>query len=176
MPKDDRQNSNVPKQLVILDTNVFDYFSKGKYADGIIANLKEATNAGFGLGISDYSFFELVDGANTNREKACLDSIGNMQRFFVSQEVLIAAGHLGTLYNEEGYNINDDGDKIIGATAILTNSLVYTFNGTDYPRPFFEEVASRVVFYEQNNHKQCLVAYFLKPSYIVINNKFEHRK
>jgi predicted nucleic acid-binding protein len=165
-----------PKNFyVLLDSNVIQHFANEELGLEILANLGEAYQAGYKPAISDFTFLELLDGSSVEKEVERINALKNVKRFYVRKDVLIAAGHLGSIYLEDGFQIKDIGDKIIGATALLSNSLIYTFNGRDFPRPFFNEVAVREVRYAINGEPKMMVAYFISPNFEYIGSKYQER-
>jgi predicted nucleic acid-binding protein len=169
-------NADKNKSYVILDTNIIQYFSNKDLAKSISDTLTEVVESGYDIAISNYTFFESIDGANRDTEVRRVEVIGKFARFSVTKSILIAAAHLGCLYNLESINYVDIGDKIIGATALLRNSLIFTANGRDYPRPFFSEITQKeIISKNKKGVGSLLTFYFLKPNIEYIETKFKER-
>lgn len=164
-------------QYVIIDSDVIDRFSKDPLGigDGIYKDLSSAIEAKYSLAYSEVTLFELMDEIPPEDEQRVFDELNGIIPFPVTKEVLSAAGRVGHLYKLDKHPIRDVGDKIIAATAILTNSLVYTLNGRDYPRPFFGKVAHRIIEYEHKDQVKSQVAYFLEPNLNVLDKKINER-
>lgn len=161
-----------PTLYVIIDTNIFQHYAHKDLADQIISNLQEALTAGYQLALSDITFYEVIDGASPEKEAERLGAIGKIKRFPVNKSVLIAAGHMGKLYKDDQCEGANTGDKIIAATSVLTGSMIYTTNARDFPRPFFNEVASRILTYEEKRTQKVIKATFLKPDGAFISKSF----
>ncbi len=131
------------KHYVILDTCIIQHLGDKELAECIINDLKEAATAGYDIAISDFTFFELLNGATVEKEQERINALAGISRYYVKKDILIAAAHLGCLYQQDGTDA-DTGDKIIGATSLIFNSIIYTTNGRDFPRPFFNEVAKSI--------------------------------
>ena len=163
------------KQYVILDTCIIQYFGDKELAACILNDLREAQVAGYDFAISDFTFFELLDGASLEKEKQRIAALGGLSRYFVKKDILIVAAHLGCLYQQDSAHA-DIGDKIIAATSILFNSIIYTTNGRDYPRPFFNEIAKRYLKkHSKNGIETTIASYFLIPDQSYINAKYLER-
>jgi len=169
--------TQTPSRYIILDTCIFQHFADKALGLAAINALSEPIQAGYGISISDFSFFELLDGASLEKEAERINSVGKTRRFWVKKQVLVTAAHLGCLYTKDG--IPDKqigaGDKIIGATALLTNSIIYTTNGRDFPRPFFIELASVPLWYKKNDQDVCVMSYYLEPNTPYIVEKYNER-
>lgn len=166
------------KKYVIIDTNIFQYFSRSKeLSNGILDYVQEAIKEGYDLAMSDISIFELLDGSTLDREKEALSAIAGLPRIFVTKSILIAAAHLGCLYNEDGLSPDQISlaDKVIGASAVLTNSLILTGNIRDFPEPFFSKVAYKDLKYSKKRFDAYQVIAFMKPEFGVIGKRHETR-
>lgn len=163
------------RSYVIVDTNVFQNFANTEIAEHILDHMKEAIDAGYSLSISEFTLFETIDGATTKKERERLEAIGSLKRFRVNKSTLFTAAHLGCLYQDDKHTISDVGDKIIAATALLTNSMIYTFNARDFPVPFFTIEAERVVRYKNNGVGSFLACHFIKPNTQLILEKYKYR-
>lgn len=58
----------------------------------------------------------------------------------------------------------EDGDKIIAASALLSNSVILTANAVDFPAPFFKEVERQyITFAMKRERTRTIVVYLLQP-------------
>lgn len=178
-------SSNQSQRFVILDSNVIQHLDNKGLAEGIIADLQDALNAGYKLAISDFTYFEVINGADLQNESVRVTTMEKFTNFQVEQKVLIAAGHLGCLYNDnenlmgDKLTIKDKGDLIIAATAIMTGSLIYTFNGRHFPLPYFNIVTNGKRKHEYKRNRKgdeaVMISYFLEPDLNLISEMHERR-
>ncbi len=170
---------NKPLRYIILDTCIFQHFANESLAVQMLGILQDAKTKGYGLALSQYSLIELVDNASIENESKRMAAIKGIKHFKVKQSVLLIAGHLGCLYKEDGMEEKQQperGDKIIGATAFLYESLIYTTNGRDYPQPFFKEIARQTFLYKTDSGRDAsVVGYFIEPDKETIINKYANR-
>jgi predicted nucleic acid-binding protein len=167
-----------PSRYIILDTNIFQHFGNETLANKIIENLRYAVSQGYGLAMSQYSLIELVDNASVETEQRRINAIKGVKHFKVKQSTLIAAGHLGSLYKEDGMEEKQQperGDKIIGATAVLNNCVIYTTNGKDFPPPYFKEIARHYLPYTKAGRDVAIMGYFLEPDLKAIEDRNNSR-
>lgn len=164
--------AKINQQYVILDTCIIQHFGETELAECILKDLRDTASAGYGLAISDFTYFELLDGASIEKEQQRIEALAGLSRYFVKKETLITAAHLGCLYQQDSASA-DIGDKIIAATSLLSNSIIYTTNGRDFPRPFYDEVSKRYLKYHKNGAEIVLPSYFFKPdiNYIIVKYK-----
>jgi len=166
------------KSYVIIDSNIFQYLNNPEASKEINKELTIALRAGYHPSLSDISFFELINGASPQNEKKRIKVMRKMKRFYVKKKVLIAAAHLGCLYKDEdgvGNKCGDIGDMIIAGTSLLTNSIIYTANGRDFPRPFFNEIYKGLIHYKKKDTSIFLPTYFLKPDITLIVQRYTKR-
>jgi predicted nucleic acid-binding protein len=156
---------NKSQRYLLLDTNIISRFSNENFGEKVIAILREAAGYGYGVAISDLTYFELLNEASPETEVKMVSVLNGITRFYVKKDILIAAGHLGSFYKEHRLPPDqfDQGDKIIAATAILHNCVVFTLNGRDFPQPFFKEIDRRMLDYQSREYPVCVPAYFLEP-------------
>lgn len=178
----DENTTNQPStQDVILDTCILQYIGNNKILGGMLAYLLDLVKRGFGLAISEISYFELLSGATIKQEKNAVDLLDKFTRYLVDLRVLVAASQLSTLYfhqcRSEERSVQDISlqDKVIASTAILTGSLILTANINDFPRPFFQEAEEKPIFYKHRNKMQMLVLQLLRPNQVVIQQRFQER-
>lgn len=167
-----------PLRYIVLDTNIFQHLGNDSLAIEIIKVLKEAKEKNYGLALSQYSILELVDTANIDIEKRRLNVISGFKHFKVKQDILIVAGHLGCLYKDDGLTEKQQperGDKIIGATAINHNCLIYTTNAKDFPPPYFKEIGRHWLTYKKNGADVAIVGYFMEPDILAIVRRYGQR-
>lgn len=163
-------------QNIILDTCILQYFSDKYISSELRTYLIDLLGRGFGLAISDVSIMELLQDATVKRETEGMNSLKPFVRYNLLDNTLIAAAQLSTLYKRDKCH---DGismaDKIIGATAVLSGSLILTADINDYPRPFFSESEEKLVTYRKNNRPNMISMQLLRPNIIYINQRFTER-
>lgn len=162
------------KQYVIIDTCIIQYFNDPELSECILNDLREAVKVGYNLAISDFTFFELLNEATIEKENERMSALNSLSRAYVRRDTLIAAAHLGCLYKDDGAT-SDIGDKIIGATALLTNSIIYTANVRDYPLPFYTPLLKRYLIRYKKGYETTIPSYFLKPDVDYISRKYNER-
>lgn len=166
------------KQNIILDTCIIQYLLTPNLNKEVKSIMLVSISKGFGLAISEISILEGIQSASESKEKEVLERIFKFPIYSINTNILIAAGQLKTLYTKDS-NISENnisvGDAIIGATAVLTNSLIVTANYNDYPRPFFIEKYKKALFYNQKNKQRLACLYILKPNMPIINFRFSER-
>jgi hypothetical protein len=69
----------------------------------------------------------------------------------------------------------DVGDRIIGGTAAISNAIVMTLNGRDYPQPFFRELERRMIDYQSKDWPVCVPVYFMEPQLEFIAKLYDQR-
>lgn len=162
---------NKNQRYILLDTNIISSFSNESLGEKIISVIKEVVAFGYGLAISDITYYELLNEASIDKEQKMIAVLNGLTRYYVKQDILIAAAHLGSFYKEHNLPMTqfDSGDRIIAATALLHNCLIYTTNGRDYPQPFFKEIERRMLDYQSKEWPVCVPTYFIEPQvdYIV---------
>ncbi len=174
----DNENKTQPKQNIILDSNIIQYSADRNASLVFVPYLSELLQRGFGFAISDITIYELLKGANVKNEAEMLRILNIFQRYYLTDNVLIASGQLETIYKIEGIEQKqiEDGDKFIGATAILTGSLILTANSRDFPSPYFHELERKPLIYiEKRNRSKCILASILSPDIVMINRRFSER-
>lgn len=172
------KKTNKTLRYIILDTNIWQHLGNETLYPSIIEVLKDAISKNYGISLSQFSILELVDNANVEKEAKRLQVIKGVKQFRVKQNVLLVAGHLGSLYKEDGISDSqqpEKGDKIIGATAIANNCLIYTTNGKDFPPPYFKEINRHFLQYKKNGRDVLMMGYFLEPDLNVIIGRYNFR-
>jgi predicted nucleic acid-binding protein len=159
------KSSEAPKRFIILDTNIISAFSNDVLGAKMIQVLDKAVSYGYGLAISDYTYYELFNESSVEKEVKMNQTLQVFTRYFVKKSYLIGAAHLACLYKEEGIPMTqiNDGDRIIASTAVLTGSLILTTNARDFPPPFFKEIAREVIEYENKGWPVFVPIYFMEP-------------
>lgn len=166
-----------PQQYIIFDTNILQYSTSKHTTAPFIQYLSDVIGRGFGLAISEITIFELLSGATVKQERARFQTLSLFKRYKISEQVLVGAAQLATLYQRENIltqNIST-ADMIIAATAILTGSLVMTANVNDFPRPFFREAEERLINYRYKNRPRMIPVCLLSPNIPVISKRFGER-
>jgi predicted nucleic acid-binding protein len=158
---------------VILDTNILHYGVSRDLSDEIANLLPKVKAQGFDLVISSFSKFEVYRGLNKVKipvTRALVDTITPLDvdgDTFRIAAVLFSCYH----YHEatKGKNkYDDDGDIIIGSTAIRYNAAILTANGNDFPRPFFSELDEFIIKRASNNAE--IKVYLLRPDIQIFND------
>lgn len=172
-----KSRSRNTKQNIIFDSCIIQ-FAGNKYLSPHLGKyLRTLLESNFLFAISEISYFELFHGATQAQEKELENMLSIFVRYLVDLNALVAASRLGTLY--KNLKIPDDqvsvGDKIIGATSILTGSLILTGNPNDFPRPFFLELEVKHIFYKKKNRERMITIHLLRPDYIEIGKRFAER-
>lgn len=166
-----------PTQNIILDTNIIQYIGDRNVAADLSQYFLNLVKKGFRFAISDVSYYELLSGASAKQEQQANFILSNFDKYLVDSEVLITASRLSTIYKNEkvpNQQISLE-DKIIGAIAILTDSLIMTADVNDYPRPFFTEAEEKLFFYRHKNKTGMRVVQLLKPNLPVMQQRFSER-
>ena len=172
-----KQTSNNILRYIIIDTSIVENFTQKGLEDQILSALRDAVQNQYGLAISNITIFELLDTATVDNELKATNALMGLKRFYVNTRVLTAAARLGCLFGEDktpfvGAN---SGDKIIGATSILTNSLIYTSNPRDFPTPFFRELVRTPLTYIKKGQPVTIQSVFLEPDLSFITTKLHER-
>lgn len=160
---------------IILDTCILQYLDKKDLKEKVFFVLSKLIKENNILRMSDYSTYELFSGCYKEKESILLSIWKKYKRYVVNTKVLQYAAHFSTLYKEKVKNLTiSEADKIIGATAFLTNSLIFTADFNDFPRPFFAEKYKFIIKYKHKNKKIPLIFYFLKPEIKIISYGLQH--
>lgn len=171
--------AQTPKESkVILDTCILQYLNDPNLEPELTRIFRLLERQGNKFYFSDFSTYELFSCCPRSKEKRLSAIWKNFSRFTVDPKVVRFAAELATAYNVVKLPITSisDGDKIIGATAILTDSVVFTANGNDFPRPFFEERRTEDIPYKTKGGKLGMIKfYFLAPNPKIVSFYFEGR-
>lgn len=166
-----------PLRYILLDSDIFNHLGNSDLYPQIIYLLRDALEKGYGLSMSIFTLLELIDTASVENEVKAMAAIQGVKRFKINQSILLTAGHLGCMYKEDGVTKEPEkGDKIIAATSLLNNTVIFTTNGRDYPRPFFKELSKPILKYKKSDGRDvCLISYFLEPDLEIIAKKHQER-
>lgn len=147
-------------QNLILDTNIIQYITDDFVSKELIPYLLTLRDKGYTENISTVSVFESIKGLKRVDEPKLLGFIAAFPKYEVDERVLTAAARLHNLYNQDK-SVPSDGisseDKIIAATAIITNSFVLTANINDFPRPYFNEIEKEKLIYQNKKQKDVML-------------------
>jgi len=169
----------IKKSVVILDTCILQYLNNKLIRDDIFKLLKAVEENKNILRVSDFSTYELFSECKPEREKQLSEIWEMFPRYQVVPKVTRTAAHLSTFYryeeNTKGLTISD-GDKIVGATAYLTNSYVFTADLNDFPRPFFVEKFRKTIRYKDKEREKMIALYILRADYSVFSHKFKENE
>jgi predicted nucleic acid-binding protein len=167
---------NKPLRYLILDTCIFDHLGNSDLFPQIISLLRDALSKGYGISMSIYTLLELIDTASIENEVKATQAISGVKRFRINHTILVTAGHLGCMYKDDGISkVPEKGDKIIAATSVIHNALIFTTNGRDFPEPFFHTISKPLLTYRKYGRDVCLISYFIEPDYIVLEKKYQER-
>ena len=162
---------------MIVDTCILIYAGSKQQsqADAVSKCLEQLAAEGYDLSISDFSSYEYLRGL---WGKVAEQAAAAMKRYVtkeVSPQVLELASQLHGLYHDEGINNLSDGDKIIAATAVLENGLVFTRNHQDFPSPFFlpEQFMTLPIQYHHYTQHMDLALY--KPNTGLISRRINEK-
>ena len=171
------KKNNSPQRYILIDTTIFQHLGNKELASQIIFLLRDALKKGYGVSMSIYSLLELIDTSTIENEINAINATNGIKRFQINQTVLITAGHLGCLYKDDGLDKQPEkGDKVIAATSLLNNTVIFTTNGRDFPRPFFKTITKPMLKYtKQDGREVCLISYFLEPDIELISTKHQER-
>lgn len=176
----DKQNNKPlkPTRYLILDTNIFKHLGNSELAPQIIYLLQDAYSKGYVFAVSKFTLLELLDTATIENEIIALGYLKGLKHFKMKDHILIAAGHFGCLYKDDGIEEKqqpEKGDKILAGTAWANNALIFTTNGRHFPPPFFNYLAKPVLKHTKNKADVYTVFYFIEPDYSVIDIKHQAR-
>lgn len=171
------KRTSKPARYILLDSDIFNHLGNTDLYPQIIFLLRDALSKGYGLSMSIFTLLELIDTATVENEMKAMSATTGIKRFKINQTVLVAAGHLGCMYKENKVQKEPEkGDKIIAATSLLNNTIIFTTNGRDYPRPFFKEMSKPLLKYHKSDGREVyIVSYFLEPDFEVIAAKHQER-
>ncbi len=166
------QSTQAPNRYIVLDTCIIQHFAEVDLYKQMLNSLRKFEKLGFGFAVSEYVFFESLDGASIEREGQRIKALSGFKIFDTGKNMFIVAARLGSLYSDEKIPPQQisTGDKILAATAFMTNSIIYTTNGRDFPMPFFKCLEmNTLTFKKKNGHTSCIMEYYLEPQidYIV---------
>lgn len=166
-----------PTQDILLDTCILQYSGNTDSSAVFLDYLKDIGTRKFGLAISKFTVYELLQGASVTKEVRLATLLNRFRSFSVSHDTLVAAAQLKTLYNAEKIPDSQisDGDKIIAATAILTGSLIITADARDFPLPFFTQAEVRHLTFSKSGRPVMIPTYILSPDMAVIKDRFSNR-
>jgi hypothetical protein len=168
-----------PVRYIILDTCIFKLLNNAELEPQIIQIFREVVSKGYSISISQYSIFEMLNTSTVENEMKAMEAVRGLRQFRVNQSNLIAAGHLGCLYETDGLEVKmhpEVGDKVIGAASIIHNTLIFTTNGRHYPSPFFNTISKPVLKYKRRDDQEVyLVTYFIEPDRNLITTKHNER-
>lgn len=168
-----------PQRYILLDTNIFEHLGNSELYPQIINILRDAIGKGYGFSMSIFTLLELIDTASVENEIKAIIATNGVKRFKINQTILIAAGHMGCLYKDDGIDVKkqpEKGDKIIAATSLVNNAVIFTTNGRDFPSPFFNTISKPLLKYTKSDGREVyLVSYFMEPDAEVIGVKHGER-
>lgn len=178
--------SNAPVQDIILDTCILQYFGNKHLAYKLKIYLIGLIGRRFDLAISEVTIAELLCNLSKKKEEEGRNTLLLFKRYPVENKVLVASAQLPSLFNQvqidnfEKIKIQTDhislADRIIGATAVLTGSLILSTNIQDFPNPYFLPVEENQLIYKKKDKMSMLYLQLLSPNTKLIMNLFNKRK
>ncbi len=166
------------KQLFLLDSCIVEYLLDIHMESAVKTQLDSWIGMESSLSVSEISYSELIDGAYKEKIHRIKLLLNSTPQFEVSQRVLTGAAILANVYRT--YSNKTIGsslqDKIIAATAFISNLLVITADVGDFPHPFFITVASENLKYRKNNKDQYICLAVLRPNITMLNHWFGKTK
>lgn len=172
-----------PSRLFIFDSCVIQDLGSSEIKQEITPIIKQILKDGFKTSISQYSIYELLRHATRKVENERREALNSFKRYHISEEVLVIAALLYTLYKNEDLDGGiDDGDKIIAATAISINATLLTRNPRHFPAPLFDDMnegyfkKTTIDYDKQKKRPKTTYLHFLKPDYEAIQRKMTERK
>lgn len=161
-------------KVILLDTNIFQY-SNHKYSGKKVRDyINKLQNEGYELGSSNICIAEILSGVYKDKETIAVEWIKKTRQYEVDILVLNTVGYISRVYNDLHIPIQqiDLGDKIIAATAFLTNSYILTANYNDFPRPLFIEIEREIIEFDQKGKVNYIPIYVLIPDILYIKKLF----
>lgn len=165
-------------KYVLLDSCIIEYLLKPQISPGLTQLILEWVGKDFHLSIMEISYSELVDGVYKKKENQLLEFLNKFPCHNLERNILVAAGQLGSLYNQNNIgNCNMSlQDKIIGATSVLYNLPLITADIGDFPPPFFNTILNKNLKYKDRNAERIVPIAVLFPNHEFINYCFNNRK
>lgn len=160
-------------KAILLDTCVVNnVLSKERKLAEVTANLiSELLENGNILYISEFTHYELLRGANSEKRKKATDELKRYITISQSSERLERSTLLWTAYQNApsikgNLNSISDIDVFIGSLVFTDqHPLLLTADFNDFPRPFFKEVEIASLSYEKSRgNKACQYYYFLEAN------------
>lgn len=151
---------------VILDTNIIQYIGNKHVG----SHIREYVSQFRTILYSDISVGELTAGAIRKDLEKTEELLSKMYPIVIDEDILVLSGNLHTIYSKSKipYQHISLADRIVAASAISTDTTIYTADVNDFPRPFFQEIDEHVISYRYKNKSRFLVTQVLKPNYPVI--------
>lgn len=162
-------------QDIILDSNILGYLSDKNFGLDLKNVLVKLQNNKFNLSISEITIFELLKLKNRSQkeEDEGRQQLSQFKRYFIESNVLITASQMSLIYNSD--KIPNDQisteDLIIGATSVLTGSLIFTADIYDFPTPYFKVEHEYIANYKKKNKSCFQVFHFLSPDIDLFNRR-----
>lgn|SRR3989338_199279 len=180
------KDPKTPTQDIILDTCILIHLSTENMAIPLKYYLLDLIGRKFNLAISGISITELLTNITLKKQQEGYKVLSIFKRYFLPDNILIASGELSTLYKQVGID-NDNpikiecdhislADRIIGATAVLSGSLILTADINDFPNPYFFPVEEKKILYKRKNKENMLYLQILSPNNVLISEMINKRK
>lgn len=159
----------------ILDTNILQYGVSRTLHDEVADLLPKITKLEIDLVISSFSVFEVYRGLSKSKIPVTRELVASITALESDYDTHRIAAVLYSCYqfheSTKGRKY-EDGDIIIGATAIQYNSAILTANVNDFPRPFFVEAESYII--ERSSDKAEIHIQLLKPDIRLFNQTMKN--
>lgn len=164
-------------KFILLDSCTVEYLLTPELKDLIQKRIDLWFDPTYLRSVSEITCTELIDGAYKDKEHVILTILQTFTNFYVSREVIVAAGQIGSIYKQK--NIKQGislADKIIAATSVLNKCPLITANMNDFPPPFFIHVQTANIKYSHKSKSKILPIGILVPNYDYLLECFDERK
>lgn len=164
-------------QDIIFDTCILNYNGNPQIFPQLNTYYLDLLKRQFILAISEITIFELLQDATIKKESEAINILSFFKTYQINSTLLTAAAQLSTLYKEEKIPNQQisTADKIIGATSILTGSLILTADVNDFPRPFFLEAEEKLLYHKEKSKTKMIALQLLRPNQNMISIRFNSR-
>lgn len=155
------------KSYIIFDTNIVQFIGTKpqERSSKLLEIFEEYAGKGYRRAISVITAYESLQLVSRTKKQEIAQKLDTFAQLELSKQVLAMAAWLSDLYRLRGVPDSqiDVCDKLIAATAYLTDSLIFSSDVNDFPRPFFNEELKRNIYYKVNDKEQILSVYIFKP-------------
>lgn len=164
---------------LIIDTNILSYLGDKAAGAAFDQYLREKIAPHFTSYICTFSVYEILRGIKVAKEKQILEIIKKFPSYAITNQVLLFAAQLDSLYKSEQINVSSPGiigDELIAATAILSDAYILTANMRDFPQPYFKEISREYINFTVSNYIKTIVVGLLQPDTHLIKARYSQRE